>query len=68
MYNQGISREGDVIDLAAMHEVVQKSGAWYEYKGEKIAQGREAAKKYLHDNPKVLEEVAASTKEAAQAE
>lgn len=65
MYNQGISREGDVIDLAAAHEIVQKSGAWYEYKGEKIAQGREAAKKFLHDNPKVLEEIAVSTKEAA---
>jgi recombination protein RecA len=65
MYNQGISREGDVIDLAAAHEIVQKSGAWYEYKGEKIAQGREAAKKYLSENPKVLEEVAKATKEAA---
>jgi recombination protein RecA len=68
MYNQGISREGDVIDLAVAHEIVQKAGAWYEYKGEKIAQGREAAKKYLADNPKTLEEVAAATKEAAQAE
>jgi recombination protein RecA len=68
MYNQGISREGDVIDLAATHEIVQKSGAWYEYKGEKIGQGREAAKKYLHDNPKVFEEVAVATKESAQAE
>jgi recombination protein RecA len=65
MYNQGISREGDVIDLAAAHEIVQKSGAWYEYKCEKIAQGREAAKKYLSENPKVLEEVAKATKEAA---
>jgi recombination protein RecA len=68
MYNQGISREGDVIDLAAAHEIVQKSGAWYEYKGEKIAQGREAAKNYLHANPKILEEVAKATKEAAQAD
>jgi recombination protein RecA len=68
MYNQGISREGDVIDLAAAHEIVQKSGAWYEYKGEKIGQGREAAKKYLHDNPNVFEEVAVATKESAQAE
>jgi recombination protein RecA len=65
MYNQGISREGDVIDLAAANEIVQKSGAWYEYKGEKIAQGREAAKKYLHDNPKALDEIAKATKEAA---
>jgi recombination protein RecA len=68
MYNQGISREGDVIDLAANYEVVAKSGAWYEYKGEKIAQGREAAKQYLKDNPKVREEIAEKTLAAAQAE
>jgi len=68
MYNQGISREGDLIDLAATHEIVQKSGAWYTYKGENIAQGREAAKKYLHDNPKIFEEIAQATIEAAQAE
>jgi recombination protein RecA len=66
MYNQGISREGDVIDLAVQHEVVAKSGAWYTYKGENIAQGREAAKQYLHDNPKVFDEIAAATVEAAQ--
>ncbi|MBA3757397.1 recombinase RecA [Candidatus Saccharibacteria bacterium] len=65
MYNEGISREGDIIDLAALHEVVIKSGAWYEYEGQKIAQGREAAKKYLRDNPKVLEKVAKQTIEAA---
>ncbi|HEX5447915.1 MAG TPA: recombinase RecA [Candidatus Saccharimonadales bacterium] len=68
MYNQGISREGDVIDLAVANGVVEKAGAWYEYKGEKIAQGREAAKKYLADNPKVLQEIAAKTLETAQAE
>jgi recombination protein RecA len=68
MYNQGISREGDVIDLAANYEVVAKSGAWYEYKGAKIAQGREAAKQYLKDNPKVREEIAEKTLVAAQAE
>lgn len=65
MYNQGISREGDVIDLAVAHEVVDKSGAWYEYKGEKIAQGREAAKKYLAENPKVFDEIAKATVAAA---
>lgn len=65
MYNQGISREGDVIDLAVINGVVDKSGAWYEYNGEKIAQGREAAKKYLKENPKVLEKVAKETLEAA---
>jgi recombination protein RecA len=68
MYNQGISREGDVIDLAVNNEVVAKAGAWYEYKGEKIAQGREAAKNYLAENPKVLDEIAKATLEAAKAE
>lgn len=68
MYNQGISREGDVIDLAVNHEIVAKSGAWYEYKGEKIAQGREAAKNYLAGNPKVLDEIAKATMAAAKAE
>jgi recombination protein RecA len=58
MYNQGISKSGDILDLAAEHEIVEKSGAWYAYKGEKIAQGREAAKKYLEENPKVMDEIA----------
>jgi recombination protein RecA len=66
MYNQGISREGDVIDLAVTHGVVDKAGAWYEYKGEKIAQGREAAKRFLADNPKVFDEIARQTVEAAK--
>jgi recombination protein RecA len=67
MYNQGISREGDVIDLAVNHGVVEKAGAWYEYNGEKIAQGREAAKRFLAENPKVFDEISAKTVEAAQA-
>jgi recombination protein RecA len=54
MYNEGISKEGDVLDLAVAKEVVAKSGAWFEYEGAKIAQGREAAKQYLRDNPKTL--------------
>jgi len=66
MYNEGISREGDVIDLAAAHEVVVKSGAWYEYNGQKIAQGREAAKQYLRDNPKILDEIASKTRTAIE--
>jgi len=68
MYNQGISIEGDVVDLAANHGVVDKNGAWYEYGGQKIAQGREAAKQYLRDNPKVLDEIAKKTVAVAQAE
>lgn len=57
MYNEGISKSGDVLDLAAQHNVVGKSGAWYDYKDEKIGQGREAVKKYLRENPKVLDEI-----------
>lgn len=57
MYNVGISREGDTLDLAVQHGLVNKSGAWFEHANEKIGQGREAAKKYLHDNPKVLAEL-----------
>jgi recombination protein RecA len=68
MYNHGISKEGDVLDLATAREIVGKSGAWFEYKGEKIGQGREAAKSYLRENPKVLEEVSALVREAAQVE
>jgi recombination protein RecA len=57
MYNVGISRPGETLDLAVIHDIVGKSGAWFEYGGEKIGQGREAAKKYLEENPKVLEEI-----------
>ncbi|MBI2007855.1 recombinase RecA [Candidatus Saccharibacteria bacterium] len=66
MYNEGISRQGDLIDLAATHGVVDKAGAWYEYEGQKIAQGREAAKQFLRDNPKVFEEIARKTRAAAE--
>ncbi|MDB5160913.1 MAG: Protein RecA [Candidatus Saccharibacteria bacterium] len=65
MYNQGISREGDVLDLATNAEIVGKAGAWFEYKEEKIGQGREAAKNYLKENPKVLEEISALVRAAA---
>lgn len=57
MFGKGISREGDVLDLAVKHDIIIKSGAWYSYKGEKIGQGRENAKTYLADNPAVFEEV-----------
>lgn len=65
MYNQGISTEGDVLDLAVNRDIVGKAGAWFEYKGEKIGQGREAAKNYLKENPKVLDEIAGLVREAA---
>ncbi len=65
MYNEGISKSGDVLDLATQHNIVEKSGAWFAYNGEKIGQGREAAKTYLQENPKVMEEIAAKVREAA---
>ena len=68
MYNEGISKTGDVLDLAVTHEIVGKAGAWFDYKDAKIGQGREATKVYLKENPKVLEEIAKKvrTKVAAQ--
>lgn len=67
MYNEGISAAGDVLDLAANAGIVDKSGAWYAYNDQKIGQGREATKKYLEDNPKVLKEIAAKVRTAEAA-
>ncbi len=57
MFGQGISKEGDILDLAANCDIVNKSGAWYAYNGEKIGQGRENAKTYLKENPEVMAEI-----------
>jgi len=54
MYGEGISREGDLLDLAANQNIVEKSGAWFSYKGERIGQGRENARQFLKDNKDVL--------------
>jgi recombination protein RecA len=67
MYNEGISTAGDVLDLAADGDIVDKSGAWYAYNGSKIGQGREAAKKYLQENPKILSEIAGKVRAAEAA-
>ncbi len=68
MYNEGISKSGDVIDLAVNKGIIEKSGAWFAYNGDKIAQGREAAKDYLSKNPKVMAEVVKKVTEAAAQE
>ena len=68
MYNQGISTEGDVLDLATEKGIVEKAGAWFAYGGANIAQGREAAKVYLKENPKVLAEIAKKVKDSVVAE
>lgn len=57
MFGQGISREGDILDLAAGCNVINKSGAWYAYKGDKIGQGRENAKQYLKEHTEIRDEV-----------
>ncbi len=54
LYGEGISREGDLLDLAANHNIVEKSGSWYSYKGERIGQGRENARQFLKDNKDVM--------------
>jgi recombination protein RecA len=57
IYGEGISREGDVLDLAVEKNIVEKSGTWYAYGGQRIGQGRENAKQFVKENPKVLEQM-----------
>jgi recombination protein RecA len=53
LYGLGISKEGDLLDLGAQHNIVEKSGSWYSYSGERIGQGRENARQFLKDNPDI---------------
>lgn len=62
MYNEGISKTGDVLDLAVIHGIVGKAGAWFDYADAKIGQGREASKTYLTANPEVLSEIEAKVR------
>ncbi|MEY2950697.1 MAG: recombinase RecA [Saprospiraceae bacterium] len=57
MFGEGISKTGEIVDIGSDLDILQKSGAWYSYEGTKIAQGREAAKQFLHDNPEVAKEI-----------
>lgn len=63
MFGEGISRTGDILDLAAEINVIQKSGAWYSYNGNKIGQGRENAKQFLKDNPEIMAEAEQKVRE-----
>lgn len=63
MFGKGISRSGDILDLAAGIDIIKKSGSWYAYEGEKIGQGRENAKAYLESNPQVMEAVEKKVRE-----
>jgi recombination protein RecA len=60
LYNEGISKIGDVLDLSIEQNIIQKSGSWFAYKDERIGQGRDFVKKYLQDNPKIYEEIETS--------
>jgi len=64
MYGEGISHEGDLIDLAVTNEVVEKSGAWFSYKGERLGQGRENVKNFLKENPDMLNRIEDDVKTA----
>ena len=67
VFGEGISKNGEIIDLGTDFEVIQKSGAWYSYNGAKIAQGRDSAKQFLHDNPEVADEIELKIKDKISA-
>lgn len=57
LYGEGISREGEIVDLGVQHRIIEKSGAWYAYNGEKVGQGRENAREFLRENPDLAREI-----------
>jgi recombination protein RecA len=63
LYGQGISREGDLIDLGVVQNLVEKSGSWYSYKGDRIGQGRENARQFMRDNPEIAAKLEADLRE-----
>jgi recombination protein RecA len=64
LYGEGISREGEIVELGVLHKLVEKSGAWYAYKGEKIGQGKDNAREFLKANPDIAAEIENSIREA----
>jgi recombination protein RecA len=64
LYGEGISREGDLLDLAANQNILEKSGSWYSYKGERIGQGRENARQFLKDNKDVIAKLETEVRKA----
>ena len=64
LYGEGISREGEIIELGVVHKIVDKSGAWYAYKGEKIGQGKDNTRKFLKENPDMAKEIEAKIRAA----
>jgi recombination protein RecA len=64
LYGEGISREGEVVDMGVLHKIVDKSGAWYAYQGEKIGQGKDNAREFLRENPDLAREIENKIREA----
>jgi recombination protein RecA len=64
IYGEGISREGEVIELGVDHGIVDKSGAWYSYQGDRIGQGKDNAREYLKEHPETAQEIEAKVREA----
>jgi recombination protein RecA len=64
LYGEGISRQGEVIELGVLHKIVDKSGAWYAYNGEKIGQGKDNAREYLKEHPEIAQEIEAKIRAA----
>jgi recombination protein RecA len=66
MYGEGISREGSIVDIGTEMDIVQKSGAWFSYNGDRLGQGRENAKQFLKDNPAIAEAIEKQVRESAK--
>ena len=64
IYGKGIAKDGEIIDLAVQYDILDKSGAWYAYQGEKIGQGRENVKHFLAEHPEIMDELEGKVKEA----
>jgi recombination protein RecA len=64
LYNEGISREGEIIEMGVLHRIVEKSGAWYAYNGEKIGQGKDNTREFLREHPDVAAEIEGKIRQA----
>jgi recombination protein RecA len=64
LYGEGISREGEMIELGVNHRIIEKSGAWYAYSGDKIGQGKDNAREFLREHPEIAQEIEAKIRQA----
>jgi len=66
LYGEGISHEGEIVELGVTHRIVEKSGAWYAYNGEKIGQGKDNAREFLREHPELANEIEAKIRAAVE--